>query len=503
MSAATWGGVFSPRRRVYLALVACALIAAAAYGVWTRRAAMAILNDAARLHEIRALVRGGQLSAGREAVARWQREAPTNDFATLAGGWLALAEKDREGVGKALTASQGAPELERRALEACQAAAWGDAAQAEALLVRLLDSTKSPQPEACQALASQALKTYKLALASLCLKRWMVDDPNDATPYVWMTEIDDRTEAGAAAAVEHLREALKRDPNHGEARRQLAEALRASNQADQALPLFNALIAENSENVPALLGRGLLFFSQGKLESAALDFDAVLKLDPKNLVALRERAAIDLAENDPAAAQEPRRQSLGAGSRLADAEDDPAAAKELRRESLGAGSRLADAEGDPAAALSAIERAGTQGGDRAERGPAAALKRLDTLLSIDAYDADAHYRRGAALDRLGRGAEAVASRNRAAELREDHKVLDRIQKALNRAPNDPNLRCQIAAWMFAHGQPAQGLRWAGTVLATDPEHADANRMMAEYYEAHGDPGRANFHRVYAAHKDAN
>lgn len=138
--------------------------------------------------------------------------------------------------------------------------------------------------------------------------------------------------------------------------------------------------------------------------------------------------------------------------------------------------------------LSALEL----GRNRAE----VALTLIDRALRLDPYDPDAHYRRGQALDRLGRRSEADLARSRANQLRSDQADLVAIQKRFNERPDDA-LRCQIARWMFNHGQEVQGVRWVKTVLAHDPDHAEANGLLASYHEGRGETGLANFFRLQA------
>ncbi len=431
MNAAHRGDGFSPRRRLFfvagLLLLAAGVIAA----FWTWRGQPTDIQAAKRLQHVRGLLRTGKTATARRTVDEWLTREPRSAWAWIARGWEQRAARNFAAAGRSLAKARSLAgrdqALDLLALQACLSADASDPSTAQNQLIQLLDATKRPEPEACRELAAIALRTYQLRLASLSLERWMRDAPQDPTPYVWMTEIDGRTEAGPAVAVEHLQEALKRDPRHAEARRQLAEALRASNQTEPAIALFDELLRDDSGNVGARIGRGQALLSQGGLDAAAADFDAVLTAEPQHLAALRERAAIDLARNEPAQA----------------------------------------------------------------------LARLDLLLSIDAYDAEAHYRRATALERLGRGTEAAASRTRAAQLREDVLALDKIQKAFNKSPNDPALRCRIAQWMLAHGQPEHGMRWLNTVLAGDAHHPEANRILAEYYEAKGDAARANFHRMIA------
>ena len=63
-------------------------------------------------------------------------------------------------------------------------------------------------------------------------------------------------------------------------------------------------------------------------------------------------------------------------------------------------------------------------------------------------------------------------------------------------PNNNALRSRVAAWMFAHGRDQDGLGWARAVLASDPDHAATNELLADYYSKQpNEAGLANYYRL--------
>ena len=63
-------------------------------------------------------------------------------------------------------------------------------------------------------------------------------------------------------------------------------------------------------------------------------------------------------------------------------------------------------------------------------------------------------------------------------------------------PNNNALRSKVAAWMFAHGRDGDGLGWAKAVLASDPNHAATNSLLAGHYSKQPDQaGLANYYRL--------
>jgi tetratricopeptide (TPR) repeat protein len=129
---------------------------------------------------------------------------------------------------------------------------------------------------------------------------------------------------------------------------------------------------------------------------------------------------------------------------------------------------------------------------------AAALAWLDRAIRLQPHDMANHYHRGLCLARLGRRAEANTEQEAAERLRQDDVELVKIQRALLHDPENIELQARVANWLIEHGHEQEGLRWARKILSERPEHAAANRMLADQYERRGQSGLANYHRLQAA-----
>ncbi|APW58698.1 tetratricopeptide repeat protein [Paludisphaera borealis] len=136
--------------------------------------------------------------------------------------------------------------------------------------------------------------------------------------------------------------------------------------------------------------------------------------------------------------------------------------------------------------------------------PESALKRLDRCLKINPFDSEALYTRSLVRARLGQADEARADLETVERLKREQAELLAIRDKLMAAPDDNGLRAQVAAWMLAHGRADEAVEWARTILASNPKHRAANRIMAEYYDTQPDgSGLANYHRLQAADADAD
>jgi Flp pilus assembly protein TadD len=128
----------------------------------------------------------------------------------------------------------------------------------------------------------------------------------------------------------------------------------------------------------------------------------------------------------------------------------------------------------------------------------AARRRLDQALARDPFDSEAHYNRARVRAALGDHQGARADSGAFEQLKKDQSELMRIFTLIVADPADNELRAKVAAWMFSHGRPDDGMGWAKSVLATDPNHAATNALLADFHSRRkGDTGLANFYRVRA------
>ena len=127
-----------------------------------------------------------------------------------------------------------------------------------------------------------------------------------------------------------------------------------------------------------------------------------------------------------------------------------------------------------------------------------ALGFLDRAREIDSTEIEVHYLRGLVLSRQGRKAEAREEQETAERLRSDAEEMQKIHQNLINYPRDLERQYQAARWLFDHGHPEEGLRWAEKILKEKPGHGPTGRLLADYYQKKGNPGLANFYRSQAS-----
>jgi tetratricopeptide (TPR) repeat protein len=126
------------------------------------------------------------------------------------------------------------------------------------------------------------------------------------------------------------------------------------------------------------------------------------------------------------------------------------------------------------------------------------LRRLDRAITADPFDPEVRYKRSVALALLGRRDEAAAERHRSEQLRREHGEMEQMTDRLLDHPNDNALRCRAARWMIEHGRAEEGAQWARMVLRDQPNHSEANLLLADYHRTRGELGLANFYQLHVA-----
>jgi Tfp pilus assembly protein PilF len=254
----------------------------------------------------RSAVASGRIRAARPPLLRWLRARPRSAEAHAVLAELELAEGDFAAVKRAFNEARalGLPEAQLDRLRGIWLARLGRYDEAEALLLRLTSAEGKSDPAIEEALARIYLKTYRLRQASAVLQRWINDAPADGRPFLWLTEIDRRTEVDNPEAwVRHYREALARDPDLDTARHGLAESLRHLHRNEEAAQEFERYLARHPDDPVALSGAGLNALERGNPAAAARLLDRALALRPNQSAALKARAELDLHHGDLSSAR--------------------------------------------------------------------------------------------------------------------------------------------------------------------------------------------------------
>lgn len=76
--------------------------------------------------------------------------------------------------------------------------------------------------------------------------------------------------------------------------------------------------------------------------------------------------------------------------------------------------------------------------------------------------------------------------------------LDRLKRALQKAPHDASLRCEMGRILLRNHQEREALRWLASALKEDPHLAAAHVTLADYYQQEGNLSRTAYHRQQAA-----
>src|SRR5262245_45811726 len=204
-------------------LLLVALIAVAGYWVLERRA---VERDAQAARDAVAV---GKTAVARAPLSRWLRVRPKSAEAHALLAEAELVDGNFPEVKQEFNEARalGYPEAQLERIRAIWLTRLGRYADAEPILTRMWTEQSKTDPSVHEALARIFLKTYRLKSAKAVIERWIKESPSDGRPFLWLTEIDRRTEVDNPASwVRHYHEALERDPELDSARHGLAEALR-------------------------------------------------------------------------------------------------------------------------------------------------------------------------------------------------------------------------------------------------------------------------------------
>jgi tetratricopeptide (TPR) repeat protein len=250
----------------------------------------------AAARETRRAVTAGRFLDAEAPLERWLRARPDNAEAHYLKARVALSKGDLKEVSQELIKARDLqyPRSQLERLDAIIKSKLGKYAEAEAVLLKVFTETQVPDPEVDEALAQVYLQTYRLGHAATVLERWIKDAPNDAKPYLWLTEIDSRTTTDSSALQEtHYRAALERDPDLDKARLGLADLLRKARRHDEAALEYDRYLKRNPKDPAGLVGAAGNALGHENEQMAIGYLDRALAVDPDNISAVKERAGID------------------------------------------------------------------------------------------------------------------------------------------------------------------------------------------------------------------
>lgn len=283
-------GVFRSRG-ILLGLVAVVGIALPLAWWWAGHRKINALGESTRI-----AIAERRFDEALDAVDRWISALPGGGEPYYWKARILLALDQAQPTFDAITASaeRGFDRTRLDAIRGVMMARAGKFPEAEPLLRVAASRGLGPEPEVSEGLARVYLGTFQLAKASTAIDRWMKKSPEDARPYFWRNEIEERNRADDSIVIQNYRMALQRDPNLDEARLKLAHKLRDGQRNAEAAAEYDRYLKRNPKGVPALVGAGQTALQSGDLTGATRLYDEALALDPREPVALRELALIDL-----------------------------------------------------------------------------------------------------------------------------------------------------------------------------------------------------------------
>jgi tetratricopeptide (TPR) repeat protein len=249
-------------------------------------------------------VAAGRFDDAQDPLARWLRARPSAAEPHYLRAQVAFARlrplEALDELARAEALGHPRPPLDRlRGLVLARGGQW---AAAEPFLRRAREKSPGPDPELDEALFQVCLATSRPEPATEALDRWIRDAPRDGVPLLAYNQIADQTGGNVWVQIKYERAALARDPALDQARLSLAKHLLSVHRLDEAAAEFAAFLARRPDDPAGHLGAGNVAQLRGDDAAAQVHFDRVLALYPRDPVAMRERAALDLRYGRPALA---------------------------------------------------------------------------------------------------------------------------------------------------------------------------------------------------------
>lgn len=274
----------------------------------------------------------------------------------------------------------------------------------------------------------------------------------------------------------------------------------AAYRLNRALSCLDRWLEFQPDNTQALLWRGQTRLLLDRSEAALADYRRVVEGDPEDEEACRKLAELLLSSHQASQAlsyflrwQERQPNDPEALLGLAQCQEELAQTDEARVLL----DRLLSSEPRHAAALALRGKLVLNAGQ-----PTEAEGWLRKSLALAPRERAAVFSLYRCLQAQDRQDEARQCLKTLEEIDADLAQLDRLKCAIQKAPHDASLRCQMGRILLRNHQEREALRWLASALKEEPRHAAAHVALADYYQQAGDRRRAAYHRQQATPQPA-
>ncbi|MSR58480.1 MAG: tetratricopeptide repeat protein [Planctomycetaceae bacterium] len=142
------------------------------------------------------------------------------------------------------------------------------------------------------------------------------------------------------------------------------------------------------------------------------------------------------------------------------------------------------------AALLGLGKAKTWAGQFQE-----ALVDLDRALDLCPRNLDVRYARVQALSLRGDQSRTQTELREISTARASLAKAGELASEILKHPDKLDARVEIGTTLIEYGDRAEGVAWLLSVLQYQPDHQEAHRLLADYYEKEGDHDQAERHRL--------
>jgi tetratricopeptide (TPR) repeat protein len=263
-----------------------------------------------------------------------------------------------------------------------------------------------------------------------------------------------------------------------------------------ALDCFEKLSQRQPNNTYALMRRAWIYEKMSRFEDVMDAYQHVLEIDPHHIEARvrwaegllygKKEAAEAMRQFEQVRQQDPN--NLAAQIGIAECEEQLGHTDEARRQ---LDELVATHPDDPLVLSTGGKLALTLG--REEQ----AEDLLRRALARVPYSHEANYNYYLCLVQRGKLAEAQQVKAKMDAQDADVRRMAQLTHNLQKTPNNPDVRDEIAQIFMRLGEETEGARWLKTALQVSPGHRPSLEALAEYYERTGKHDLAAQYRAMA------
>lgn len=242
----------------------------------------------------------GKINTAEALISKYLRARPESGEAAYLSARLRFARNQHQEVLQLLAKARdkGYPELPLERLLGLVYAQTGNPREAEPRLLASWESDNRPDAQVADALLTIYFQAYRFGPAFRIAEEWQRRSPEELRALLWKAEIRTWDDSSAEAQIGEFDAVLARDPNQHQSRLNRAGALFRIGRLEESKRDYALYIKAKPDDPEGYLGAAKTAEGLDDEDAALALYESALKLDPKNVVGLKSKAAILIRRKD-------------------------------------------------------------------------------------------------------------------------------------------------------------------------------------------------------------